>query len=114
MHVIGSDELNTFCTNVSLSALTMDHFQQFLNVSNVSSFTSCFRTNVPPLCLYNSDLNRKVIGAGDFNENGRTDLVWEHQPTGGVYVWLMNGVTYSNGAWLLSYSSDLDWEIEAP
>jgi hypothetical protein len=55
-----------------------------------------------------------VIGAGDFNEDGKTAIVWEHQPTGGVYVWLMNGVTYSNDAGLLYYSSDLDWEIEAP
>jgi len=55
-----------------------------------------------------------VIGAGDFIEDGKPDLVGEHQPTAGVYVWLMNGVTYSNGAWLLYYSSDLDWEIEAP
>ena len=59
-------------------------------------------------------VNSQVIGAGDFNEDGKTDLVWEHQPTGGVYVWLMNGVTYSNDAGLLYYSSDLDWEIEAP
>lgn len=50
------------------------------------------------------------MGTGDFNNDGKTDLVWQHKTTGGVYVWLMDEVTLSSDAWVL-YSSDLNWGL---
>jgi hypothetical protein len=63
--------------------------------------------------LYSSDLNWKLVGAGDFNSDGKTDLVWQHKTTGGIYIWLMDGVTLSSGTWVL-YGADLNWKIVGP
>jgi len=34
-----------------------------------------------------------VVGTGDFNGDGKWDILWYHAPTGTVAVWLMNGFT---------------------
>jgi len=31
-----------------------------------------------------------VVGAGDFNQDGQADLVWENSVTGQREIWLMN------------------------
>ena len=44
--------------------------------------------------LYNGqavDTNWKIVGIGDFNGDGKPDLVWQNQSTGQIYYWLMNG-----------------------
>ena len=40
-----------------------------------------------------ADTNWRIEGVGDFNADGRPDLVWRHQSQGWVGVWLMNGLT---------------------
>lgn len=48
---------------------------------------------------------------GDFNGDGRADVLWFNTSTGNVYVWLMEGFTVkSHGA--PGAVSDLDWEIQ--
>jgi hypothetical protein len=37
-------------------------------------------------------VNWKVVGAEDFNGDGDPDLLWRHAGTGGLVVWLMDGV----------------------
>ncbi len=41
-----------------------------------------------------SDPNWKIVGTGDFNGDGQTDIVWRHYGTGQNLVWHMNGTTY--------------------
>ena len=36
--------------------------------------------------------------AGDFNGDGRSDLIWRNEATGQTSIWLMNGTTFSSGA----------------
>jgi hypothetical protein len=38
-----------------------------------------------------ADPNWKIVGAGDFNGDGKADLVWQHTTSGWLSVWYMNG-----------------------
>jgi YD repeat-containing protein len=46
----------------------------------------------------------------DFDNNGKTDILWRHKSTGQNLVWLMNGVTYLSSAWLPQVT-DTNWKI---
>ena len=37
-----------------------------------------------------------IVGIGDFNGDGKADILWENGTNGQVYVWLMNGTTVSS------------------
>jgi hypothetical protein len=44
--------------------------------------------------------NWKIVGTGDLNADGRSDLIWQDQPTGQLYYWLMDGVTRLGSGYL--------------
>jgi hypothetical protein len=46
-----------------------------------------------------TDTDWQLRGLADFNGDGNVDLLWHHQKTGDVYVWLMNGTTAVSGAY---------------
>jgi hypothetical protein len=52
----------------------------------------------------------QVVGVGDFNGDGQSDILWWHQMTGRVYVWLMNGTTYA-GEQHIKTIGYTDWRI---
>jgi hypothetical protein len=57
------------------------------------------------------DLNWQIAGTGDFNGDGKVDILWRYNGAGGYnYVWYMNGVTCTGGASLVSVA-DLNWQI---
>ena len=47
-----------------------------------------------------ADTNWKIVGAGDFNNDRRTDLVWQNQSTGHLSVWFMDGTRLIEGVWV--------------
>jgi hypothetical protein len=53
----------------------------------------------------------KIVGTGDFNGDGKTDIVWENTVTGKRVVWLMNGTTFSSAVNLLN--TPIEWHIAA-
>jgi hypothetical protein len=57
-----------------------------------------------------SDANWKVVGAGDFNGDGQTDLVWQHQD-GTIAVWFMNGTRLIEGKLTVPPNSGPDWRV---
>jgi hypothetical protein len=58
-----------------------------------------------------SDLNWQIRGTGDFNGDGKVDILWRYAGSGGANaVWYMNGTTLTGGASLPSVS-DLNWQI---
>jgi hypothetical protein len=42
----------------------------------------------------------QLAGLGDFNGDGKTDILWRHTVTGALYAWLMNGTQYVGQAYL--------------
>jgi immune inhibitor A len=47
---------------------------------------------------------------GDFNKDGRADLLWRHAVSGDINVWFLNGVIVLGDAWLPRVSNQ-QWQI---
>lgn len=61
-----------------------------------------------------TDTNWDIVGAGDFNRDGKSDLVWHHRTEGWVGVWLMDGITLvSSVATSVERLADTNWVIRA-
>lgn len=62
-----------------------------------------------------ADANWKVVGSGDFNGDGNTDLLWQHDGTGDLASWYMNGRTVIDSVTLNpGRVVDLTWKIVGP
>ena len=57
-----------------------------------------------------ADTNWAIVGTGDFNNDGKTDILWRNTSTGENYVWYMNGVRRI-GRWYPSCLADTNWAI---
>jgi VCBS repeat protein len=70
-----------------------------VNVSGVSG------TGIPPAFSYTVtaiDAEQLPGGfAGDFNGDGKSDLLWHNAKTGDAVIWLMNGLAYMSGGGLM-------------
>jgi hypothetical protein len=61
------------------------------------------------------DRSWAIAALPDINKDGHPDLVWQHLTTGGLVVWLMDGVTVSRSEWLNPSSvGDTNWRIVGP
>jgi len=61
------------------------------------------------------DTNWKIRGAADYNRDGHMDLVWQHQTSGLISVWLMNGLTLVDGRLFTpGQVPDTNWVIVGP
>jgi len=58
-----------------------------------------------------TDLNWKVMGVGDFNKDGKSDILWRNQSTGQNAIWMMNGTTVAAGTALIAPAADLNWKM---
>jgi Calx-beta domain/Bacterial Ig domain/FG-GAP-like repeat/Bacterial cadherin-like domain len=57
------------------------------------------------------DLDWKIEGVGDFNNDGKIDIVWNNYRTGENAVWFMNNTTLNVGVYL-PRNIDNNWRIE--
>jgi hypothetical protein len=51
----------------------------------------------------------RIVGANDFDGDGRTDLLWQHAGNGQLYVWLLNGLTLIKG--VQPQSAETSWRV---
>ncbi len=63
-----------------------------------------------------SDMNWKVVGAGDINRDGMADLVWQNRATGSLAAWALNGNQVTGASSLMLDGSpvavaDVNWVI---
>ena len=52
----------------------------------------------------------KVVGVGDFNGDGKSDLVFQNQTTNQVAFWFMNNYVYTGGV-LMPYTPPAGWTV---
>jgi hypothetical protein len=58
-----------------------------------------------------NDTNWKIAGTGDFNRDGKVDILWQHQ-NGKLAAWYMDGVNLVQGINVYpSQISDTNWKI---
>ena len=41
-----------------------------------------------------------IVGTGDFDGDGRSDILWRHTVQGDVWGWLMDGATHPPGLYV--------------
>jgi hypothetical protein len=58
-----------------------------------------------------ADTAWKLKGVGDFNGDGRPDILWRNSSTGENYVYFMNGVSIVNEGYLRTVA-DTSWEVK--
>jgi hypothetical protein len=59
-----------------------------------------------------TDQEWRLVGAGDFNRDGHTDLVWHHNTQGWISIWTMAGDTRISAAYATpDRVVDTDWRI---
>ena len=73
-------------------------------------------TNLVSLATVNpgmvSDTNWKIVGVADFNGDGHPDILWQHQTTGTLSAWMMNGTNLVSLATVNpGMVSDTNWKI---
>jgi hypothetical protein len=59
------------------------------------------------------DPDWQIADADDFNGDGQADLLWQHQPTGTLYLWVMDGAELAQGLPLTPGSIEAGWRIGA-
>jgi hypothetical protein len=58
-----------------------------------------------------ADVRWGMSGTGDFNLDGRPDILWRHNVSGEIVVWFMNGSVLVSGNFLTpSAFADVNWE----
>src|SRR3989442_191867 len=53
----------------------------------------------------------QVQGIGDFDGDGRDDILWRNPATGENYIYLMNRLSIASG-WLIRTAADQDWQVK--
>jgi len=56
------------------------------------------------------DPNWKIVGFGDFDGDGRTDILWRNSTTGENYIYMMNGTAIANEGYIRSVA-DRNWQV---
>jgi hypothetical protein len=57
-----------------------------------------------------ADSNWKIAGVGDFDGNGRADILWRNAATGENYIYLMDGTSIIGEGYIRTVA-DLSWQV---
>jgi subtilisin family serine protease len=79
------------------------------HMNGVSLVTQDF---IVPACV--ADPNWRIAGVADFDSDAKDDLLFQHTGTGGILVWLMNGIVIKEQRFLTPAGvSDPNWRVVA-
>ncbi|MDZ7960685.1 MAG: VCBS repeat-containing protein, partial [Aulosira sp. DedQUE10] len=107
---------NNSSTNYSLSLATQNHQTDLMWRNSATGQNVLWYMNDDKLLngvLFNgvSDINWKIEGTADFNNDGHSDIVWRNYATGQNVLWYMNNDKLLNGV-LFDAVPDPNWKIE--
>lgn len=57
-----------------------------------------------------TDQNWQIVGAGDFNDDGRSDILWRNSVTGENYIYFMNGLQIISEGYIRTVA-DTNWQV---
>jgi hypothetical protein len=63
-----------------------------------------------PVINVDPNLNWRVVGTGDYNGDGRADILWRNATNGLNRLWLMNTATITSSSRLVDVT-DINWKI---
>src|SRR5437762_4069103 len=58
-----------------------------------------------------ADQNWQVAGVGDFDGDGKADILWRNRATGDNYIYLMDGLSIKAGEGYLRQVADQSWQV---
>ena len=61
---------------------------------------------------FNPGSDWNVVGIGDFNNDGSSDILWQQGTTGSLVIWFMNGTTVLPSSGSLAFSPDPSWSVQ--
>jgi hypothetical protein len=79
----------------------------YMNGTELASGTFLTPSSLP-------DVNWKIAGTGDFDQDGQPDILWHHQTSGQIVLWYMNGSVMTSGTFTDPPGlADTRWRIAA-
>jgi hypothetical protein len=60
-----------------------------------------------------NDTNWTIVGTGDINGDGASDIVWQHTQTGMIVTWFMSGTSTIGSGAFSAQTGDLGWRVRS-
>jgi hypothetical protein len=58
------------------------------------------------------ELSWQIVGTGDFNGDGTTDILWRHASTGENYLYPMDGASIKASEGYVRSVADQNWQVQ--
>jgi FG-GAP-like repeat len=105
----------------SISTLKMDSTQISLHAHHSERVNKKWHDNVVIATKYIGPMVSATTARGDFNRDGKADILWQNSSTGQRVIWLMNGTALQSGvslgfvptSWSIVGSSDFNGDGKA-
>ena len=85
--------------------------EKYINRRELRLVHECGDARWGDYLLSEADTNWAIVGVGDFNGDGKTDLLWRNTSSGENAIWYMNGATQVGGIRLFPTVTDVNWAI---